>query len=60
MTQLLIAIASVTLLLWAAGLVMFTFALKVGSRRARRRRAALQRRWREPLEQLVLHGRTAP
>jgi len=60
MTQLLVTIASVTLLLWSAGLVTLTFALMVASRRTRRRREALERRWRGPLEALVLHGRIPP
>ena len=60
MTQLLVAIATVGLFLWAAALVTITFVLKVLSRRARRRREAIERRWRGPLEALVLQGRTPP
>ncbi len=58
MTEILLMTATIALLAWATGLVALTFALKVASRRAERRRAATERRWRGPLEELVLGGRT--
>jgi HEAT repeat protein len=58
--QSVLTVATAILVGWAAVLAASTFALRVADRRARERRATLERQWRAPLEDLVLEGHMPP